>query len=127
LPRFNVTDYSEGKGLERLDKGSYTDCGNDTPAKQTVLCNVDELANAIAEAIGDTGGGSDLKCLRDVFNLTANTPLTITFPAISVICSVEFEDSNGNEIYLSEKAVGNQLTVCSKQDLTNILYKVIGE
>ena len=119
------TEYSQDKNINTLDRGSYNDCGDGTPAKQTLICNTEELANAIADAIEGNGGG--LKCIRDVVNIQANTPLVVTFPSIAVICSVEFEDTNGKEIYLNERANGNQLTICSKQDLTNVLYKVIGE
>lgn len=73
------------------------------------------------------GGGDGLKCLKDVINLVANTPLTLTFSSIASICSHEFSNSGGNVIYLSADITANQITICSRQDLNNILYKIIGE
>lgn len=77
--------------------------------------------------VNPSGGGGGLQCKKDVINLVANTDLIITFNTLTSICSVEFCDSNGNEIFVSNKTTGNVLTICSKQDLSNILYKVIGE
>jgi len=70
---------------------------------------------------------SRLECESNVFNLFANTPLTLTFPEFTRICSVEFTDTNGKKIHLGEDVVGNQLTICARQDLANIAYKIIGE
>lgn len=72
-------------------------------------------------------GSTSLKCIKDVINLTANVPLPITFSSIGSICSHEFCDSAGNVIYLSTEISGNQITICSKQNLSNILYRIIGE
>jgi len=77
--------------------------------------------------ISGGSGGNGLKCIKDVINLTANTPLTLTFSSIASICSHEFSNSGGNVIYLSADITGNQITICSRQDLNNILYKIIGE
>lgn len=85
----------------------------------------DELRVFVTNPNG--GGGDGLKCLKDVINLVADTPLTLTFSSIASICSHEFSNSGGNVIYLSADIIANQITICSRQDLNNILYKIIGE
>jgi len=77
--------------------------------------------------IGEGGGGGSLKCLNDVIDLLASIPLTITFPSISSICSVEFENTDGKRIYVGYEISSNSLIICSRQELNNIQYKVIGE
>ena len=103
---------------------SWTDCKGEV-ARRVKPCNTQE--DPLYVEVVNGGGGTGLKCLKDVINLVADTPLAITFPTIASICSHEFSDSNGNVIYLGTEIVANTITVCSKQDLTNILYKVIGE
>jgi len=101
---------------EQREYDKFVECEGET-AVRVVLCGE-----------SNTGSGSGgLRCIKDVINLQPDTPLILTFNSIASICSVEFEDTNGNRIYLSYDIVGNQLTVCSKQELNNVLYRVIGE
>jgi hypothetical protein len=107
------------------EHASWVNCEGEV-ARRVKPCNTpnDPL---YVEVVNSSGGGSGLKCLKDVINLTANTPLTLTFSSIASICSHEFSNSGGNVIYLSADITANQITICSRQDLNNILYKIIGE
>ena len=107
------------------EHASWVDCEGEV-ARRVKPCNTEEDPLYVS-VVNQGGGGNGLKCLKDVINLTANIPLIIALPSISSICSHELCDGLGNAIYLSTEIVGNQITLCSKQDLTNILYKIIGE
>lgn len=102
---------------------------NDCVLREEQILNLvyDEDAKAL-RIVGSTGGGgSSLNCLNDVIDLTALVPLVLTLPSISTICSVEFENTNGKRIYINYTTSTNVLTVCSRQSLSNVQYKVIGE
>ena len=76
-----------------------------------------------------TMNGSDsncLKCKNGVFDIDANIPYIITESELNSICSHEFFNSNNNKIYLSVTIILNQITVCSRTSLQNVLYKIIG-
>lgn len=107
------------------DAQSWVECNGEV-ARRVKPCNTSDDPLYV-EVVNSGNGGSGLKCLKDVINLVANTPLTLTFSSIASICSHEFSSSGGSVIYLSTDITANQITICSRQDLNNILYKIIGE
>ena len=121
----NGTAYSNYKGLEALDKGSYNDCGDGTPAKQTLLCNVDELAQAIADAVGS--GDKSMKVETEIANLVVGTN-TIVSECLNTITDVTFFDELQNQIEIAYKilAPGNQVEVCTNLDINNVTIRLEG-
>jgi len=116
-------DLINSPGLFESNEGNPKVC---LDRLRTSPANTEETPIFVTIVDGGSGGGS-LKCLNDVIDLVAGTPYVLTFPSISSICSVEFENTDGKRIYVGYNINGNILTICSRQDLNNIQYKVIGE
>ena len=101
MPKFPITDYSEYKGLERLDKGSYTDCGDGTPAKQVIICNIEDLITTFETDIAD----GDISAVKAVYKTIYGVTLAqdnITYSEASVIGVTLTGATDGNKIKYQE-------------------------
>ncbi len=113
---------------ETREYKSWEECpeGSGLPARRTTLCNVDELACAIAEKLAEVGG--TMICDIKVVNVVAGVPLTVTSNEIDNICDFEILDANGNKIELGTKKTGaSTIEICSNVSLNNIQVYFTGE
>lgn len=133
MSKFPITEYSEYKGLDRLDKGSYTNCGDGTPAKQVVICNIDDIANAIGNnEVSDVADGniSAVKAVYKTVNGVALAQDNLTYAEASVIGITLTGADNGNLIKYQEIGklrdssfnfpINDQIYLSSNGQLTNI-------
>lgn len=133
MANFPITEYSEYKGLERLSKGSYTDCGDGTPAKQVVICNIDDIAAALGNnEVSDIADGniSAIKAIYKTLNGVALAQDNITYAEASVIGITITGADDGNLIKYKEIGrlrdssfnfpINDQIYLSANGQLTNI-------
>lgn len=108
---------------------SWVECppGSGKPARNTYLCNYEELAQAIADKL-PSGGGGALDCDNKVVDIIGGTPLTVTTTNLVNICDFKILDEFGNEIDISAKLTGaTTIELCSNVSLNNIQINITGE
>ena len=116
------TPYSDKKSINQLDKGSYNDYGDGTPAKQ-VLAHLTGQDAPIEVVVVDQ---SKMTCEKGVFNLIAGIPLEITPVNINEICDATFYKDDGSRIFISYKNLTTKIEVCSNKTLANLEYRLEG-
>lgn len=109
---------------------SWVECPEDSgeTARKTVVCNVSELAQAIADAIGEGSGGGGLVCDYKVVNIVGGTPLTVMTDEMDNICDFEVLDENNNKIEIGSRKTGpTTVELCSNVSLNNIQVYFTGD
>lgn len=117
---------------EGREHKSWVECpeGSGETARKTVICNADELAQAIADAIGTVGGGGNgtMTCDYKVVNIVGGIPLTVSTTEIDNICDFEFLDDQNNKIELGAKKTGpTTIEICSNVSLNNVQVYLTGD
>ena len=93
-------------------------------AQETCVGNVDELAQAIADAIG-AGGDKDLKVETIVTNITAGSYL-LTADCLNIITDATFFDELLNDIELKYQISSNSIDICSNLNFNNVTIRLEG-
>lgn len=95
------TEYSRDKNINTLDKGSYTDCGDGTPAKQVYICNASDINGGSSSSIDfDIADGniSAIKAIYKTINGIALGEDLVTYDKASIIGISITGNSSGNQI-----------------------------
>ncbi len=119
----NPTNYSRDKNLNDLQKGSFGDYRDGTPARQTLAKITGQDAPLEVVIVGD----DNLKCEKGVFNLIAGIPFQITPNEINEICDATFYKDDGSRIFIAYKNLVDKIEVCSKKTLVNLEYRIEGK
>ena len=115
------TQYSSDKNINTLERGSYNDWGDLTPAKQVLARQPDGDVYKV-----EVVGKPQMKCEKGVFNLIAGLPLTITPNTIYEICDVTFYQDDGARIFIQYRNLVTSIEVCTKKMYANLEYKIEG-
>ena len=95
------TEYSKDKNINTLDKGSYTDCGDGTPAKQVYICNASDIGGGGAANIDfdlADGSVSAIKAIYKTINGIALGDDTTDYEKATIIGISVTGNSSGNQV-----------------------------
>lgn len=94
------TDYSNGKNINTLDKGSYNDYGDGTPARQVLakIQNFDEIGDLNKEFDIADGTVSAIKALNKTINGVAHAEDNVDYESATVIGISITGNTDGNRV-----------------------------
>lgn len=118
------TEYSRQSNKNTLQRGSYNDYGDGTPAKQVLAKITGQDGPIQVEIVGDSG--NKMTCEKGVFNLIAGIPLEILANRIDEICDANFFKDDGKKVFIGYKNLVNKIVVCSSKTMVNLEYRIEG-
>jgi hypothetical protein len=92
------TEYSRDKNINTLDRGSYTDCGDGTPAKQVKICNPQDIGSNLNKEFDLADGNvSAIKAIYKTINGVAEGSPD-TYEEATIIGITITGNTSGNQV-----------------------------